>query len=55
MLIDVRQQFGDYLIISGGQYCIAQCEPNLGLIYFIYAQETRENLGKKGMWGMVEI
>lgn len=55
MLIDVRHQFNNYLIINGGQYCIAQCEPNLELIYFIYAQETQENWGKKGMWGMVEI
>ena len=55
MLIDVRHQFNNYLIINGGQYCIAQCEPNLEVIYFIYAQETQENLGKKGMWGMVEI
>ena len=43
MLIDVRHQFDNYSIISGDQYCIAQCEPNLGLISFIYAQETQEN------------
>ena len=55
MLIDVRHQFNNYLIINGGQYCIAQCEQNLELIYFIYAQETQENWGKTGMLGMVEI
>ena len=42
-LIYVRRQFNHHLIISGGQYCIAQCEPNLEVIYLIYAQETQEN------------
>ena len=51
VLIDVRHQFNNYLIINGGQYCIVQCEPNLGLIIFHLCSGNSGKLGKEGNVG----